>query len=88
MDAKRKLAANPELRAELGEAELRRVEERFDWNRKINRILDLYREGVLEYGRRLRPPRNVRPMYSRCTELWFDGFSLEPRLINRISHAK
>jgi hypothetical protein len=55
MDAKRKLATNPELRAELGEAELRRVEGLFDWNRKINRILDLYRESMLEYGRRLRP---------------------------------
>ncbi|HTN52309.1 MAG TPA: glycosyltransferase [Anaeromyxobacter sp.] len=41
-----RLAGSPELRARLGRAARRRVEERFDWERKIDRILEIYREAM------------------------------------------
>lgn len=46
VDASRKLAANPALRAKLGSAGRERVELCFDWNRKIDRILEIYRECI------------------------------------------
>ncbi|HWE96318.1 MAG TPA: glycosyltransferase family 4 protein [Tepidisphaeraceae bacterium] len=39
-----KLAGSPELRAEMGRAGRRRVEETFDWERKADRILEIYGE--------------------------------------------
>lgn len=39
-----RLARSPEERQRLGAAARRRVEERFDWERKIDRIIEIYRE--------------------------------------------
>jgi glycosyltransferase involved in cell wall biosynthesis len=39
-----KLARSPELRAQMGVAARSRVLERYDWERKIDRILSIYRE--------------------------------------------
>jgi len=44
--AMRSLISNPALRKELGDAGRKRVEELYDWNRKIDRLLQIYR-GVL-----------------------------------------
>jgi glycosyltransferase involved in cell wall biosynthesis len=49
VDANRKLASDPTLRARLGLAGRRRVELLFDWNQKISRILEIYREGILHH---------------------------------------
>jgi glycosyltransferase involved in cell wall biosynthesis len=40
-----RLAQSPELRERLGAAGRRRVEESFDWERKIDRILEIYRQA-------------------------------------------
>jgi len=49
VDANRKLASDPALRTRLGLAGRRRVELLFDWDQKISRILEIYREGILRY---------------------------------------
>ncbi|HWG06932.1 MAG TPA: glycosyltransferase family 4 protein, partial [Beijerinckiaceae bacterium] len=41
-DAMLKLARSPDLRREMGRAGRRRVEESFDWERKVDRILEIY----------------------------------------------
>ena len=46
----RRLAGNPELCARMGAAGRRRVEENFDWNRKIDRMLTLYRRAINSYA--------------------------------------
>jgi glycosyltransferase involved in cell wall biosynthesis len=46
IDAMRRMITSPELRARLGEAGKRRVQEEFDWERKIDRILDIYEQAV------------------------------------------
>jgi glycosyltransferase involved in cell wall biosynthesis len=46
IDAMQKLTADPALRAQLGAAGRARVEQYFDWNQKIDQILDLYRQGM------------------------------------------
>jgi glycosyltransferase involved in cell wall biosynthesis len=58
-NAMQKLGASPELRAELGAAGRARVERDFDWERKIDRILDVYAEaaGVLPQRRAPREER-------------------------------
>ena len=45
-DNMKKLALSSDLRQRLGEAGLQRVRQHFDWNSKIDRILDLYRTVV------------------------------------------
>jgi len=49
VDAMRKLIADPALCAHFASAGRKRVEELFDWNLKIDRILELYREGIDEF---------------------------------------
>jgi len=44
--AMRRLAADPELRARLGVCGRARVEQQYDWNRKIDRILEVYLQAV------------------------------------------
>ena len=48
VDAAKKLMADASLCAQLGAAGRRRVEDLFDWNKKIDRILDIYREALAE----------------------------------------
>jgi glycosyltransferase involved in cell wall biosynthesis len=48
VDALRKLAANSALRTQLGAAGRKRVEQLFDWNRKVDRILDIFQRAVIE----------------------------------------
>ncbi|NJM20770.1 MAG: glycosyltransferase family 4 protein [Richelia sp. RM2_1_2] len=42
IDAMEKLAKSPQLRSQLGNAGKERVRENFDWERKIDRILEIY----------------------------------------------
>jgi glycosyltransferase involved in cell wall biosynthesis len=44
------LASSPELRTEMGRAGRRRVEEMFDWERKADRILEIYGQTVNGIG--------------------------------------
>ena len=46
VQAMRKLAADPELRASLGAGGRARVEQHYDWSKKIDRILEVYRQAV------------------------------------------
>jgi glycosyltransferase involved in cell wall biosynthesis len=50
VDAAKKLMADASLRAQLGAAGRRRVEQLFDWNKKVDRILEIYREALGESG--------------------------------------
>jgi glycosyltransferase involved in cell wall biosynthesis len=43
-----RLAQSPELRREMGIAGRRRVEDAFDWERKVDRILQIYVEAIEE----------------------------------------
>jgi glycosyltransferase involved in cell wall biosynthesis len=43
------LAADPALCARLGAAGRQRVEEHFDWNRKIDAMLNLYRKAIDDF---------------------------------------
>lgn len=45
-EAMRKLARSPEMRSAMGRAGRRRVEEAFDWERKVDRILEIYDDVV------------------------------------------
>jgi glycosyltransferase involved in cell wall biosynthesis len=47
--AMRTLIADPNLRIQLGAAGRARVEQLFDWNRKIDRIVTIYREAIDAY---------------------------------------
>jgi glycosyltransferase involved in cell wall biosynthesis len=49
-DAIEKLAIDPSLRARLGEAGLARVREHFDWERKVDRMLEIYQEALFRCG--------------------------------------
>jgi glycosyltransferase involved in cell wall biosynthesis len=49
LEGARKLAADASLRARLGAAGRSRVESLFNWNRKIDRILEVYRQAIREY---------------------------------------
>jgi glycosyltransferase involved in cell wall biosynthesis len=40
-----KLARSPDLRQKMGQAGRRRVEESFDWERKVDRMMEIYRGG-------------------------------------------
>jgi glycosyltransferase involved in cell wall biosynthesis len=51
VEAARKLATDRSLRARLGAAGRQRVELHFDWNRKIDRILEIYRQAIVEFPR-------------------------------------
>jgi glycosyltransferase involved in cell wall biosynthesis len=44
--AMQKLITNPDLRTELGAAGRQRVEQYFDWNQKIDQILNIYRQAI------------------------------------------
>jgi glycosyltransferase involved in cell wall biosynthesis len=44
--AMQKLAGDPELRVRLGQAGREKVEKLYDWNRKIDHILEIYRQAV------------------------------------------
>jgi glycosyltransferase involved in cell wall biosynthesis len=46
VDGAMKLATDRSLRAHLGAAGRRRVEMFFDWNRKIDRMLEIYRQAL------------------------------------------
>jgi glycosyltransferase involved in cell wall biosynthesis len=46
VEAAKKLAMDRNLRARLGVAGRRRVELLFDWNRKVDRILEIYRQAI------------------------------------------
>ena len=45
-DAMRKLAADPELRQRMGLAGRAKVEQNFDWDRKIDRMVDVYCRAI------------------------------------------
>ena len=49
-NAQRKLASDPALRARLGDAGRKRVEQHYDWDGKIERMLSIYRQCVAEHG--------------------------------------
>lgn len=48
-DALQKLASNPAEQAELGLAGRKRVESHYDWNRKIDRMMDIYRRCLADH---------------------------------------
>lgn len=48
-DAIDKLANDPDLRAEMGRAGQKKVQDVFDWDKKVDRILALYREVVADH---------------------------------------
>jgi glycosyltransferase involved in cell wall biosynthesis len=50
-DAIARLAADPELRRRLGERGRERVIARYDWNRKVDEMLEIYREAALRGAR-------------------------------------
>ncbi len=56
-----RLADNWELRHRLGSAARMRVQEHFDWERKIDHILDIYRDAQERAGRSRQGPRALRP---------------------------
>jgi len=51
-DAQRLLAADGAMRARLGAAGRQRVEMHFDWNRKLDRILEVYRSSMADLNKR------------------------------------
>jgi glycosyltransferase involved in cell wall biosynthesis len=57
-DAMRRLAAQPQLRKELGYAGRARAVALFDWERKIDAILDIYADAVGRYNRAGASPRS------------------------------
>jgi glycosyltransferase involved in cell wall biosynthesis len=48
-DAMSKLISDPELRSQLGAAGRKRVEQLFDWEQKIDRILELYGKAIHDF---------------------------------------
>ena len=50
-DAMSKLSADSELRSRLGTAGRKRVEQLFDWEQKIDRILELYGKAIHDFQR-------------------------------------
>jgi glycosyltransferase involved in cell wall biosynthesis len=48
-DAQQRLMADGALRSEMGAAGRKRVEAHFDWEGKIDRILDIYRQSISDY---------------------------------------
>jgi glycosyltransferase involved in cell wall biosynthesis len=44
----RKLIADPNLRTVLGKAGRKRVEAHYDWNQKIDRIIELYQQAIYD----------------------------------------
>jgi glycosyltransferase involved in cell wall biosynthesis len=55
--AMRRLAAQPQWRKELGDAGRARAVALFDWERKIDAILDIYADAVCRYNRAEASPR-------------------------------
>lgn len=53
--AMNKLAASPQLRRELGKNGKKRVEQNFDWEKKIDRMLEIYEAAISENWSRLDP---------------------------------
>ena len=49
-DAMERLARDPKLRREMGEAGRRKIERFYTWDTKIDRILDFYREAASSIG--------------------------------------
>ncbi len=49
-DALERLALGPELRGRLGRAGRARIEREFDWERKVDRMLGIYRSAAAERG--------------------------------------
>ena len=49
-DAMERLARDPELRRQMGEAGHRKIERFYTWDTKIDRILDFYRQAVRPAG--------------------------------------
>jgi glycosyltransferase involved in cell wall biosynthesis len=62
VEAARKLASDGNLRADLSAAGRRRVELLFDWDRKIDRILEIYRQAVGEFPRLTQSSSRVGPV--------------------------
>lgn len=42
--AMKKLAASPELRERMGRNGKKKVQEQYDWERKVDRMMEIYRE--------------------------------------------
>ena len=61
VEAAKKLAMDRDLRARLGAAGRRRVELLFDWNRKVDRILDIYRQAIGEFPQLTQPGSRAGP---------------------------
>lgn len=49
-DAMTRLLHQPQLRRQLGMAARQRIQEQFDWERKIDAILDVYAEAICRYN--------------------------------------
>ena len=49
IEAMQKLIANPTLREQLGVQGRRRVEQLFDWDKKIDQILEIYRRSIHDF---------------------------------------
>ena len=48
-DAQRLLAADGAMQVRLGDAGRQRVEMHYDWDRKVERMIDIYRHSIAEY---------------------------------------
>jgi glycosyltransferase involved in cell wall biosynthesis len=60
-DAMIRLALSPELRDEMGRAAIRRVESgTYDWDRKIDRFLEIYAETIDRHAQAAKAPRLER----------------------------
>jgi len=51
VDAMRSLVADPEMRLKLGSSGRRRVEQLYDWEQKVDRILELYGKAIHDFQR-------------------------------------
>ena len=49
-DAMRKLAQSAELRARLGQAGRQKIRDRFDWEVKVDTMLDIYQDAITRYA--------------------------------------
>lgn len=59
-----RLASDPDLRESMGAAGRRKIEEQYDWERKVDRILELYRDAINE----IRPPARTVKSPERAAE--------------------
>jgi hypothetical protein len=63
------LAGSDEIRRRLGESGRRAFLESFDWNKKIDRILEIYHSAVLHHHARTTGHPTINECFESGTEL-------------------